>query len=656
MKTLKPSAVAVALALTMPTAFADTQSSDVSDVVVVTATQNEISLKDAPASVTVVTNEELNRLPATNIATALKSVTGVRVQESTGSESKIVIRGLKNQYSSNDNFALVLVNGRRMSSSETVIRGAGFDLSSIPMSLVERVEVIRGPMSALYGSEAIGGVVNIILKQPDNETEANWSLTYNRLADDETSSLDEDADGALINQRGFVSGALIEDKLFYMAALDISDRNAWFPDDAGTSFSPKAAHQRESLSASLSWLATDSATLIWDFGYSNDERDEASTRGSRFFESEYDTKKLTSGIAWEHQWDWGNTELRHFYERTDVEENHWHPAIGSGDITQKNHSFDGKAGFEIGELNDVTLGFDFAHTKIENPRNYPTGAPSVSQAAIFVQDELAFNDQVTLTLSGRFTDHQQFGSNVSPRAYLVFNATDSLTFKGGYAEGFKAPTLFQSDKSFKLISCGGRCYLVGNPDLKPQTSRSYELTTMFTQPTWFVQGTLFHNQVKNLIDRDLANSFTVGNETFIQYVNFDRVETQGVELESQFDVTDSVFLTANATFTKTEDKLTGKTLAYSPELLANITLNWLPNYDWSIFFSENYIGKQQDGAEKDLSAYSISNLGASYQVSDVFAVKAGITNVFDKRLDKENDDYEELEFGRSYFVTLDLTF
>lgn len=124
-----------------------------------------------------ITREEIDKLPATDISTALESVAGVHVARTTGAEPRIIIRGLQNQNSANGNYTLFLINGRRISSSETVIRGASFDLSSIPMSAIERIEVVRGPMSSLYGSEAIGGVVNVILKHASTETHVSGSLT-----------------------------------------------------------------------------------------------------------------------------------------------------------------------------------------------------------------------------------------------------------------------------------------------------------------------------------------------------------------------------------------------------------------------------------------------------------------------------------------------
>ncbi|MDN3683619.1 TonB-dependent receptor plug domain-containing protein [Vibrio sinaloensis] len=126
-----------------------------------------------------------------------------------------------------------------------------FDLSSIPMSAIERIEVVRGPMSSLYGSEAIGGVVNVILKTPTSDTHVAGSLAYSSPQDRKANELLSDADGELKKSGNvFVSGSIIPQVLTYSASVDISNQNAWFPEDAGDNFfSPQTEQKNESRSA-----------------------------------------------------------------------------------------------------------------------------------------------------------------------------------------------------------------------------------------------------------------------------------------------------------------------------------------------------------------------------------------------------------------------
>lgn len=635
--------------------FAEQANKEV-EVMVVTATQHETSIKDAPASITVLSEEELNKLPATDITTALESVAGVHVSRSTGSEPKIIIRGLHNQNSSNGNYTLFLINGRRISSSETTIRGASYDLSSIPMSAIKQVEVVRGPMSSLYGSEAIGGVVNIITKQPEDETHVSGSLTYSTPQDRNANSLLEGADGQLAAGNLFVSGALLPSKLFYSVALDVSDKNAWFPEDPGDTFDPQSEQQRKTIRAALTWLPTNVDELYFDLSYADDDRKEYSyySAYNSVYESEYDSDKFTTTLAYNRDWGRADSDFSYFYERSKVYENNFHPLVDEAEMVQNNHIIDAQVVSEEFARQVFTVGGQVSYTSVDNQRDY-TGQRSVTQNAIYAQDEISISNGLTATLSGRFTHNNQFGNDFSPRAYLVYNGIKNFTFKGGYGEGFKAPTIFQSSEDFSLVSCGGNCTLIGNPDLKPQTSKTYELSAMYYATRGSIQATLFFNDIKNLIDRDLDPYFD-GSSTIIQYENVDRVETKGIELEGDLDITDSWYLTANATYTDAKDKSDDSDISYTPEWLANLNLNWSATNNLGLFTGVNYTGKQKDGSDNELDGYAVIDLGGAYNISDNFSIKAGVTNLTDERLDQTNQDYENTEVGRSFYAKLDFEF
>ncbi len=636
---------AVAVALTAQAVYAQNSAQTSSETMVVTATNHEVALDQAPASISVVSNEELNKIPATDISKALENIPGVHISKNSASEPKIIIRGLHNQNSSNGNYTLLLVNGRRISSSETIIRGAGFDLSSIPMSAIDHVEIVRGPMSSLYGSEAMGGVVNIILKQPTHDTSVAASLSYTRP---------EQGDGVTENAKAYISGANQAENLLYSLAVDVSDTNVWNPDDAGSNFIPQASQERKGINTHLSWLASERDTLTLDIGYLDDQRyfPDASN-GSN--DSDYNSKKTTAAFSHQRDWDWGESDVQYLFELSKVHEDHWHPLVGEGDMTQINHNLDGKTVLTFGDQHLLTSGIDLYSTDIDNSRNY-TDTRRAQQAAIFAQDEYQLRENLALTLSGRYTRHDTFGSNVSPRAYLVWGASDNFTLKGGYGEGFKAPTIFQSSSDFALISCGGSCYLIGNEHLKPQTSKSYELSANYRAASWHVQSTLFLNNVKNLIDRDTTTTagYAADGKRQIQYVNVDKVQTQGLELESTFYLSNTLELSTNATYTEAKNREDDSDIAYTPEWLVNANLNWQADENLALFTGMNYTGKQLDDSKNELDPYSIVQLGGSYQLNDNFTLKLGITNLFDKRLDEDdNMEYEDTEIGRSYYLNVD---
>ncbi|WP_240700660.1 TonB-dependent receptor domain-containing protein [Vibrio chagasii] len=603
-----------------------------------------------------ITREEIDKLPATDISTALESVAGVHVARTTGAEPRIIIRGLQNQNSANGNYTLFLINGRRISSSETVIRGASFDLSSIPMSAIERIEVVRGPMSSLYGSEAIGGVVNVILKHASTETHVSGSLTYSMPEDNKANALLSDADGELKSGNVFVSGSIIPDVLTYTTTVDISERNAWFPEDAGASFSPQTEQKRNVFRGSLNWYATEQDEIYFDLSYSKDDRVENRylINPNRLATSYYEGEKLTGTLGHIRNWDWGESDTSYFYETSEVDEDNSHPMVDAAVLSQDNHTVDARFVVDQFESQILSLGAQVSYTSVENERDY-SSSRSVTQSAAYVQDEYFVLDDLTATVSGRLTHNNQFGNDFSPRVYFVYNGIDNVTFKGGYGEGFKSPTLFQSSEDFSIVSCGGRCTLVGNPELKPQTSKTYEFSAMYSGFDGYVQATAFYNDVKNLIDRDLTPFFN-GTSAIIQYENVDKVETKGIELEGSYELSVSWSFTANATYTDAVNKVDDKDMAYSPEWLANANLNWLATRDLAFFTGLNYTGKQKDGSDADLDPYTIVSLGGSYAFNDNFKLRAGVTNLTDERLDQSNQVYEETEVGRTYYVKMDFDF
>lgn len=169
---------------------------DDGETMVVTASSVEQNLKDAPASISVITQEDLQRKPVQNLKDVLKEVPGVQLTNEGDNRKGVSIRGLDSSYT------LILVDGKRVNSRNAVFRHNDFDLNWIPVDSIERIEVVRGPMSSLYGSDALGGVVNIITKKIGQK----WSGT---VTVDTTIQEHRDR-GDTYNGQFFTSGPLID--------------------------------------------------------------------------------------------------------------------------------------------------------------------------------------------------------------------------------------------------------------------------------------------------------------------------------------------------------------------------------------------------------------------------------------------------------------
>lgn len=213
----KPLAMAVTSVLFSLPAYADfdlNEDQKTDEQMVVTATRTETTLAKAPASISVITEEDILSEPSLALNDLVKDIAGVESQMDGGRAGRqmISIRGLDSKYT------MILVNGRKLSSSSAIFRGNDFDLAAIPKESIERIEVIRGPMSALYGSEALGGVINVITKQPTNDWSSQISGDYSY----------RDADNGGEYSVGFnTSGALIEDELYLSFSVNQTERDAY---------------------------------------------------------------------------------------------------------------------------------------------------------------------------------------------------------------------------------------------------------------------------------------------------------------------------------------------------------------------------------------------------------------------------------------------
>ena len=667
----KPLAIAVAfICSSVPTvSFANNESAETDEQMVVTATRTETLLKQAPASMSVITAEDIENNPGITLADIVADSTSVEsdFDSTRAGRQMISIRGMDSDYT------LIMVNGRRLSSASAIIRGNDFDLSTIPTESIERVEIIRGPMSALYGSDGMGGTINIITKAPEND----WSST---LSMDTSSPMD--GNGGQEHSVGLTtSGALIEDELFARFSVNQTSRDAWQP-YSGTHSSGydrediTALEGRDTLSllANLTWYATDNQTIDIDLGYSDDERESAAESSSSVIESDTRVVRHSQAITHSGFWGWGDTQVR--YSRENVTDNDA-ADLGnnfSSDIEELTQIVEASATTYLGDSHTLTFGMDYQLSKLTNKENLVSGASEAYQGALFVQDQWEMTEQLTATIGGRLDKHELYGEEFSPRVYMVHQTTDDLIIKGGVGKAFKAPTLTQNQSDYQVSSCKGGCVLVGNEDLKPETSLNYELATVYTQPRWNVEAALFRNEINDLIERtegycpdggdwnesarqcEDSNGNPTGNLGAKTYQNVSEAIIQGVELAGGFQISEQWDVSGNYTYLDTEDKSTGEQLLERYKHSGLVKLNWSPTYDLMAFVSARYRGERQIETDLTQDAYTTLNIGTVYNVNDSVRIRAGITNLTDEAVSQELEYLGYVEEPRTYYVGMTADF
>ncbi|CAE6949051.1 TonB-dependent receptor domain-containing protein [Vibrio sp. B1FLJ16] len=667
----KPLAVAIGALCTSISVMADTTPTNIDEQMVVTATRTQMELKNAPASMSVITADDIANDPGITLADIVANQTSVEADygSTRAGRQQISIRGMEAKYT------LIMVNGRRMSSASAIVRGNDFDLSTIPMDSIERIEIIRGPMSALYGSDGMGGTINIITKSPEND----WS---SQLSMDNTTP--NDGNGGQEYTVGLTtSGALIDDTLFARLSVSQTSRDAWQPYSGiktvrGVDYDRSevtAFEGRDTLAlfGTLSWHLADNQFIDLDLGYSDDERDTAAESATRVIYSESRVRRDSQAISHTGLWSWGDTQVR--YSRENVE-NVDAANDGVDSIEELTQIVEASATTYLGDSHTLTFGVDYQNSELSNPENLGDNKAEAYQGAVFVQDQWAVTDTLTATIGGRLDKHEQFGEEFSPRVYLVHQTTDSLVLKGGVGKAFKAPTMTQNNPDFKLISCKGNCDIQGNEDLGPETSINYELSALYSAQSWNIETALFRNEVENLIeqtdvfcetgawsssimscidangdpiDRDLSNPYK-------SFKNVSKAVIQGAELSGSLQISEQWAMSANYTYLDTEDKSTGEELNERYKHSAFARLNWYPTNDLDLFASARYRSERKIDSELTQDSYTTLDLGTVYHVNESLRLRAGITNLTDESVSKELENIGYVEAPRTYYVGMTANF
>lgn len=641
---------ASALSLALPVMAANTQE----ETMVVSASATEQNLKDAPASISVITQQDLQRKPVQNLKEVLKEVPGVQLTNEGDNRQGVSIRGLSSSYT------LILVDGKRVNSRNAVFRHNDFDLNWIPVDAIERIEVVRGPMSSLYGSDALGGVVNIITRKVGK----SWHGTF--TAD---TTVQEHRDrGDTWNGQFFTSGPLIDDVLGVKVSGNLAKREKDAQQQSSTGETPRIeGFTNRNANVEFNWTPNQDHDFDFAYGRDRQDRDSDSLAKDRL-------DRETWAIGHHGRWDLGNSELRFYGEKIDNND----PGSTST-ITSESNTLDGKYVLPIGAVNQLlTFGGEYRHDSLTDPVNLTGGTSSktsANQYALFLEDEWRIIDPLAFTAGLRMDDHETYGDHWSPRAYLVYNATDTLTIKGGWSTAFKAPSLLQLSPDWTTGSCRGACEIVGSADLKPETSESYEIGLYYAGEEGWLDGvtasvTTFQNDIDDMINidrtpnRNLAPTYSnfVGfnrdGEPVFRYYNVNKARIRGVETELKVPFNDQWKLTLNYTYNDGRDLSAGdnKPLSSLPFHTANGTLDWTPLDDWSFYVSGNYTGEQRStqAASTANGGYVIWNAGAAWQATKNVKLRTGVLNLGDKDLSRE--DYSYNEDGRRYFVAMDYRF
>ncbi|QIZ62346.1 TonB-dependent receptor [Acinetobacter indicus] len=680
-KTLNQSALSFAVLAAMSSlaqANPDNSTADATQLntIVVTATGYEQDLSKAPASITVIDRKELEKREYNDITDVLRHTPGVVVSGS-GSAQTISIRGMSS------NYTLFLVDGKRQYGRDVNPNGddAGFEKNILPpVSAIERIEIIRGPASTLYGTDAMGGVVNIITKKVSDR----WSGSV------ELGSVIQDQGNAGDIQNGsvYLAGPLLENKLGLQLSLNKQKReeDAYVGGFRGT--------ERESLNSRLSYILNDNHDLQLEANFVQQESEttvgktvapanNAADSSSRNYRHVY---ALTHHGRYSDQLD-STTYLQYENSKNPDRGN---TQLGTKGIELDTWTFNNQWNWLLGN-HTLSFGAHYKDEKLtDKATNRNPNAPEFSEltrwsAAAFLEDTWHLSDRFDLTAGLRYDHDENYSGHVSPRLYGVYSLNDQWTVKGGVSTGYKQPDIRAATEGFYSVTGGGgsplatgRGIIRANPDLDPESSLSSELGVNWQNDRVKASLTAYVTQYKDRITEVRAcETDTDGSSTnrdnwqewkcfegdtpfyFIsERINVDEAELKGVEATLEASLSDYTTLMANYTFTDSEFKtgeFKGQPVNQMPEHMLNITVDHEINDALNVWSRLHYRSEtsaylSRTSVAQPNPGYEFLDVGLNYKFTPNISGKFGVYNLLDEKA--EDRDGDQLLDGRRYGINL----
>lgn len=604
--------------------------------VLVTATLSEVSERDAPAAVSIIGKEEIAQHSGQDISELLAQTTGVSLSgRGVGNRKVINLRGMESHHT------LIMIDGRRISASDAVVGHSDFQNSWVSKESIERIEVVRGPLSSLYGSEGMGGVINIITKKP----EQNWSGNI-KLNGGTAKRAGQELDLT------FGASGKLSDKLGLRLDAAVADHDKTELKNK-PSMSEAESKESQALALSLHYQITDNHNFELYLNQIDELRARDTLSRSRVaHESTYDIERSMVSLAYNGALDTSQLSAKIYRSSIAIKNTASNGVKPTSPQELSDTVFEAHIIHQLGSKQLVTIGTEYREEELDHTM-IAGGNDSLSNRALFVQDEVNLSDSLSLTFGARLDDHEIFGGESSPRAYLVYSMNPKWKIKSGYGEGFRAPTLKQISPNYRFA---GFHTFIGNPELGPETSQTIELAVQYYGDN--VKGglTVFRNDIDNLIQTECVTNCSKRLGRVFKYVNVSEAQIQGAELDLSLSLARGLALSINASVLDAENKTTGIELSNRPELSANAKLNWRSrDGSWQTSLRGQYIGEQMDG-RNTLPQYTLWNASVSKKLNSNTSVRVGVDNIGNTYLADKDPNFSFEERGRFVYLSTEFTF
>ena len=597
---------------------------------IVTGSYSPVTNEQLSSSVSVINKEQLLQLSNNSLIDALRQIPSLWIEEQggPGGVTSIALRGAE------ANHTMVLLDGVQVN-APTNTRGGAFDLNGINIESIERIEIVRGAQSAVYGSDALAGVIHIITQTPGKKS-ASLNAT---LGSDDYSSVGVATSGS-INNLGY--------------AFSLQGKDAGEPVEGSTA-------KNTEFTSRLNWQQ-DNHALNFNYRYFDGERTsfpEQSGGPEYAVDRTLDTSDYTdqnAALNWNMKVNdfWTSKTNASWYERKEdyaspgIAPYYAVPANGSttdfartafswvntlGDQSKIWSNIGVETRKEEGDSQGyLDLGFDMP-TDFSLSRRIDSG---------FININAYVTEQLLVQASVRRDDAEDIAANTSSQAGVRYTFNEQWSWFANWGEGFKLPSFFALGHA-----------LVGNPDLKPETVTSADTGVEFTQNNFSARFSYFENDYRNLIDFD-------SDPEVFRNVNRARVETSGVEGEVNWQLQDNLALRAYATYTDIDMLSSDNHLLGRPQVTYGTSVNYALNDAWSFNaqyarVDERFAVSLYTGAdvEEVLDAYNRVDARITWQMNAQTKLGLSLENLADENY------YTDIGFpaaGRSAKINLNWNF
>lgn len=604
--TLKPiiklNAILLGILFSSPSVFAAEIPTFEGDAIVVTANRQPQKLEHVLQPTQVITAKTIRQSGQTNLLEVLQNQAGISFTQNggTGSAASLFLRG------TNGGHTLVLIDGLRISSATT----GKTAIEHIPLDQVDRIEIVNGPLSGLYGSDALGGVIQIFTKQAKagEAVQPNVNVGF---GSDNTYK-------ASAGVRGQVDKTQYSLQIGTLRTGGFSATNPKIDSPFFKSYNPdNDYYENQNVSFKLKHHINENHQIGFSAFYTKAKTDyDNNPTGTAQSQQTLSSYALNSqhqlNSVWQAVFQLAQTEDEYRDYQNGRQSNGYFKTIQNQFSWQNN--------FKLDPYQLLTVGLDYNEQKITSDVNFTQKKRDTK--GLFAMYQLNVNAH-HLQVNLRQEDNSQYGTHTAGNLTYAFDVTPQSQAHFGFGHAFKNPT-------FNDLYYPSSPYYRANPDLKPEKMDSYELGAKYQGENTRLQLTYFNWKIKDLITYQNDPVTYVGT-----MANIDEAKNEGLTLNLDTKLTKDTQLKANLTVQDPKDAKTGRRLARRAQQTANFVLQHRYSDKFSaqaeIFLSGARYDDAYETANKRLGGYGLVNLSAQYALQKELNLKVNFSNIFDKQ-------------------------